>query len=155
MCLIHNDFNLLHIDPSGDQLNRAFVQYSFTGHPHSVISKPHGNSKSSLPFIRTTPSTLGKLKESCKKKSPKELIHSITKEKGGIQKLKTVGDIPRNNKQVYNMNSTSPENDALISVMMMCKESQGKDIDLFVHAVTSAPQPMSTFLQLIEAASNV
>ena len=123
MCLIHNDFNLLHIDQSGDQLNRAFVQYSFTGHPHSVISKPHGNSKSSLPFIRTTPSTLGKLKESCKKKSPKELIHSITKEKGGIQKLKTAGDIPRNNKQVYNLNSKSPENDALLSVMVMCKES--------------------------------
>ena len=143
MCLIHNDFNLLHIDPSGDQLNRAFVQYSFTGHPHSVISKPHGNSKSSLPFIRTTPSTLGKLKESCKKKSPKELIYSITKEKGGIQKLKTAGDIPRNNKQVYNLNSKSPENDALLSVMVMCKESQGKDTDPFVHVVTSAPEPMS------------
>ena len=143
MCLIHNDFNLLHIDPSGDQLNRAFVQYSFTGHPHSVISKPHGNSKSSLPFIRTTPSTLGKLKESCKKKSPKELIHSIIKEKGGIQKLKTAGDIPRNNKQVYNLNSKSPENDALLSVMVMCKESQGKDTDPFVHVVTSAPEPMS------------
>ena len=83
------------------------------------------------------------MKESCKKKSPKELIHSITKEKGGIQKLKTVGDIPRNNKQVYNLNSKSPENDALLSVMVMCKESQGKDTDPFVRVVTSAPEPMS------------
>ena len=119
-----------------------FVQYSFTGHPHPIISKPHGNSKSSLPFIHTIPSTLGKLKESCKKKSPKELIHSVTKGKGGIQKLKAAGDIPRN-KQVYNMNSKSPENDALLSEMVMCKASQGKDADPFVHVVTSAPEPMS------------
>ena len=60
----------------------AFVQYSFTGNPHCVISKPHDNSKSSLKFIRTTPSTLRKLKESCKKKSPKESIHLVTNEKG-------------------------------------------------------------------------
>ena len=49
-------------DPLGDQLNRAFVQYSFTGKPHSIVSRPHGNSKSMVPFICTTPSTLGKLK---------------------------------------------------------------------------------------------
>ena len=133
----------MYVDPVGDQLNRAFVQYSFTGHPHCVISKPHGNSRSSLPFIRTTPSTLGKLKESCKKKSPKELINSVTKEKGGIQKLKAAGDIPRNSKQVYNMTCKSSENDALLSIMVMCKESQGKDANPFVRVVTSAPEPMS------------
>ena len=71
-------------------------------------------------IIHTTSSTVGKLKESCKMKSPKELIHSVTKEKGGLQKLKAAGDIPHNNKHVYNMNSKSPENDALLSVMVMC-----------------------------------
>ena len=115
----------------------------FSTHLLGILSKLHGNSKSSLPFIRTTPRTLGKLKESCKKKSPKELIHSVTKEKGDIQKLKAARDIPRNNKQVYNMNSKSPENDALLNVMVMCKESQGKDADPFVRVVTSAPEPMS------------
>ena len=88
------------------------------------------------------PSTLGKLKESCKK-SPKELVNAVTKEKGGIQKLNAVGDIPHNHKQVYNLNSRSSENDALLSVMVMCKESQGKDADPFVRIVSSAPEPMS------------
>ena len=62
-----------------------FVQYSFTGDPHCIISKPHRNSKLHLPFIRTTPSTLGKLKESFKK-SAKELVNTIIKEKGGVKK---------------------------------------------------------------------
>ena len=80
----------LYVDPSGNQLNLAFIQYSFTGHPHCVISKPHGNSKINhyyLSFLQHQ-ALLG----SYKKKSPKELIHSVTKEKGGIQKLKAAGE---------------------------------------------------------------
>ena len=57
--------------------------------------------------------------------------------------MKAVGDIPRNSKQVYNMTSKSSDTDTLLSVMMMCKESQGKDADPFVRVVTSAPEPMS------------
>ena len=41
------------------------------------------------------------------------------------------------------MTSKSSDNDTLLSVMMMCKESQGKDADPFVCVVTSAPEPMS------------
>ena len=132
------------LDPSGDQLNRAFVQYSFTGEPHHVISKPHGNSKTARPFIRTTPSTLQKLKKFYKKQSSKKIIFDLVKEKGGVQKLKAAGDIPRNHKQVYNLNSRSLKEDALLSVMVMCKEGKGKgDNQAFVRIVTSAPEPMS------------
>ena len=67
-------------------------------------------------FIRTTPSIFGKLRESCKKKAPKEIVNTITK---GIEKLNAVEDIPRNSKQVYNTSSISPDNDALLSVMIM------------------------------------
>ena len=83
-------------DPSGDQLNRAFVQYSFSGKPHPVLRKPHGNSKSAIPFVRTTPSTLEKLKE-CRKTNqpPKLVVSSVTKEKGGIVNAKAVGAIPQ------------------------------------------------------------
>ena len=96
-----------------------------------------------VPFIRTTPSILGKLKESCKKKAPKEIVNTITKEKRGIEKLNAVEDIPRNSKQVYNTSSKSPDNDALLSVLIMCKESLGKITDPFVCIVMSAPEPMS------------
>ena len=47
------------------------------------------------------------------------------------------------NSQVYNMNSKSSDNDALLNVMVICKESQGKDANPFVRIVTSAPEPMS------------
>ena len=67
------------------------------------------------------------------------------KEKGGVQKLKAAGDIPRNHKQVYNLSSRrSLKEDALLSVMVMCKEGQGKgDNQAFVRIVTLAPEPMS------------
>ena len=132
------------VDSVGDQLNLTFVQYSFCGKPHSVLQRPHGNSKSSQPFVRTTPSTLQKLKD-CRKnhQTPKQAVSTITNEKGGIVNTKAVGDIPRNRRQVYNIkNSQNNDTDPLLSVMAMCKQSMGKDGDPFVRIVTSAPEPM-------------
>lgn len=131
-------------DSAGDQLNRAFVQYSFCGRPHSVLQKPHGNSKSSMPFVRATPSTLQKLKDCCKNsQTPKQAISNVTNQKGGIVNSKAVGDIPRNRRQVYNIKKPHyDDSDALLSVMAMCKQSMDKDQDPFVRIVTSAPEPM-------------
>jgi len=133
------------VDPSGDQLNRGFVQYTFIGKPHPVIQKPHGNCKSSKPFVRTTPSTLQKLKDSRKaNKQPKQAVSEVTKQKGGIVNTKAIGDLPRNRKQVYNMKvkEDCEGNDALLTVMAMCKQSLGKDEDPFIRIVSSAPEPM-------------
>lgn len=74
------------VDSSGDQLNPAFVQYVFTGEAHSIISKPHGNSKSKRPFIRTAPSTLQKLKECRETLPPRQTVNEVTKMTGGIIK---------------------------------------------------------------------
>ena len=61
-------------------------------------------------------------------------------------KANAVGDIPRNRKQLYNiktsMKSSCSDDDALLSVMAMCKESLGRNDDPFVRIVTSAPEPM-------------
>ena len=68
-----------------------------------------------------------------------------------LKKLKAIGDIPRNHKQIYNLQSQSSKSDALFSVMVMCKEGEGKDANPFVCVVTSVPEPMSilcTILQL-------
>ena len=72
-------------------------------------------------------------------------MFDLVKEKGGVQKLSDAGDIRRNQKQVYNLsNKKSMKDDALLSVMVMCKEGQGKGADqVFVHIVTSALEPMS------------
>lgn len=138
-CMAH----IMNVDPSGDKLNRAFVQYTFCGKPHEILQKPHGNSKSSKPFIRTSPSTLQKLKECCELNPvPKVVVSTVTKEKGGIVEAKAIGDIPRNRRQVYNIKGNkSEENDALLSVMVMCKQCSGKE-EPFVRIVTSAPEPM-------------
>ena len=96
--------SILTADSSGDQLNCAFVQYSFSGKPHPILQKPHGNSKSAKPFVWTTPSTFQKLKE-CRKtnQQPKLAVSKVTKEKGGIVNAKAIGDISRNRRQVYNI----------------------------------------------------
>ena len=59
---------------------------------------------------------------------PKQAVSSVIKQKGGIVKLNAVGDLPRNQKQVYNMTSkkTCEDDDAFLSVMAMCKLSMGK-----------------------------
>lgn len=133
-------------DSAGDQLNRAFLLYSFSGKPHTVLQKSHGNSKSTKPFVRTTPSTLQKLKDCWKDtyQTPKQVISSVTNQTGGIVNSKRVGDIPRNRRQIYNIKNPHDGNrDALLSVMAMCKQSMDKDEEPFVQIVTSAPEPMS------------
>lgn len=119
------------------------MQYTFNGKPHRIIQKPHGNSKGANPFIRITPSTLQKLKECSKTQPPKHAVSTVTKQKGGIVKLNAVGNLPRNRKQVYNITNrkTGEDDDALLSVMSVCKLSMGKGDDPFVRIVTSAPQP--------------
>ena len=105
--------------------------------------------------MRTTPSTLQKLKE-CRKanKQPKQTVSEVTNERGGIINTKAIGDLPRNRKQVYNMKvkGDNEGNDALLTVMAMCKQSLDKDEDPFIRIVSSAPEPMCvmcTDLQLM------
>ena len=68
----------------------------------------------------------------------------VTAEGGGVLNASYIGNIPRNRKQVYNISSKddTEESDALLSVMVMCKETMGKGDDPFVRIVTSAPEPM-------------
>ena len=60
--------------------------------------------------------------------------------KGGVVNANVVGDLPRNHRQVYNIKNN--ESDALLSIMIMCKEGMAKEDDSFVRIVTSAPEPM-------------
>ena len=119
------------------------MQYVFSGKPHCILQKPHGNAKhDNKPYIRTTPSTLQKLRVCSKQLPPKQAVSKVTFERGGVIKANSIGDLPRNRKQVYNLSCKETENDALLSVMVMCKESMGKSDDPFVRIVTSAPEPM-------------
>ena len=70
-------------------------------------------------------------------------MSTVTNIKGGVVNTKVVGDLPRNCRQIYNIkNSQTDENDVLLHVMIICKQSMGKDDESFVRIVTSAPEPM-------------
>jgi len=57
---------MFHLDPSGDQLNRGFVQYTFRGKPHSILQ------------------------------TPKQTVSEVTSQKGGIVNANAVGDLSGN-----------------------------------------------------------
>lgn len=78
--------------------------------PYSIIQytddfsfpMPHGNSRSTEPYIRTKPSVLKQAKSMGEKMSAKHVIHSIDKKNGGSTKMKSPSDVIRNRQPLYN-----------------------------------------------------
>ena len=146
-----NDVMFLTPDYDGDTLTYAFVQYTFDVEEHPVCFRPHGNSKRSEGFIRTMPSTLQKLKTVAKNLTPKFAVCNVSSEAGDIIGASSSGALPRNRQQVSNIRRRNEDSsdfsvlkkDPLFSVMVMCKESEGKKTgDHFVRIVTGAPEPI-------------
>ena len=100
---------------------------------------PHGNSKTSEPFVQTLPSTLADLNEAASSTTPKPALHMVSLQCGGVVGALSAGSLPRNEWQVKDMRKrkkiTSGTLDPLHSVMMMYKDT----IKDFVRAVTGAP----------------
>ena len=46
-----------------DLLDLALLHYSFDNEEHTVMTRPHGNSKSNTGFVQTMPSTPSKVRE--------------------------------------------------------------------------------------------
>ena len=55
------------------------------------------------PYFRTSVSTLKSLKSNMKSTSPKEALEKVSTEKGGEMSAKSVGSLPCNRQQVYNI----------------------------------------------------
>lgn len=84
-------------------LNLALVPYTFTKGPeHEVLIRPHGNSHSGQPYQQTMPSTLTLLKNSAEKPA-RAVVSDITREQGGLLGVRSAGNLPRDQKQVYNI----------------------------------------------------
>ena len=139
-------------DCDGDTLNRALVQYTFDEEEHIIISGPHGNAKKENTYLRTLPSTLQKLRKASQNLTPKFAVCEVSSASGGIMSATSAASLPRNRQQVSNMRrhtetSSDPyctkQKDPLFSVMVMCKNSEGrKTDDSFVRIVTGAPEAM-------------
>ena len=64
----------------------------------------HGNvTDSSVPYRRTKPSVMDKMKELSEKKAPKQVINIVDRECGGPCSAKAFSDMPANRQQVYNL----------------------------------------------------
>ena len=129
----------------------AFVQCVFDGDEHSILSRPHGNAKKGASFVHTMPSTLQKLRKVAVNLTPKFVVCEAS---GDIMTASSAGSVPRNRQQVKDLRRSrsmnemetgpsSKKRDPLFSVMLTCKESQGKKNEAFVRIVSCAPEPMT------------
>ena len=132
------------------------VHYSFDGKEHTVLPRPHGNSKSQNPYIHTMPSTLCKLRNAIEHLPPKYAVGKVTRSEGGLTGASSVSKLPRNRQQstdcsriLFTSRSTTGTTscvDPLFPVMVMFKESEGANSDpssCFVRMVCNTPEPMT------------
>ena len=123
------------------------VIYTFTkGTEHEILVRPHGNSRSANPYQRTMPSTLKLLKET-QHKSAKAAASAVARERGGLLGARSSGELPRDQKQVYNIRqqkevhaAAKQKNDILFYLMEQSRKCHG-GLE-FVRDVKAVPEPM-------------
>ena len=91
------------------------------------------------------PSVLGSLKKLSNENTAKRALSFASSEAGGVTSAPCAAALPRGRQQVNDLRrhvSKSPD-DAVYSLMLMCKEGEGsKSSDAFVRIVNAAPYPM-------------
>ena len=129
-------------DGNGAQNRYGMIQYYFDGPEVEIKIKPHGNSKSSSPFFRTSESAKKLHKELAAINMPKEAVYQATLMQGGEIEAKGMSNLPRNRQQIANYRRTEKKRDGniLYSVMLECKLAQGTQ-EAFVRDVKAAPDP--------------
>ena len=93
------------VDPDGQQLPLAIIQYSFLhGKRLPVKIKSHGNAKGSThPYMHTAHSILADIKENVKKMAPKEEVRMVYEKAGGVVSANSLSELPRDRRQAYNV----------------------------------------------------
>ena len=91
------------ISNSNGQFLLVFIKYQFTGAPHVIIVKPHGNSKNQTSsYARTFRSTKNFLKEELEKVKPvQRAIFNVHESVGGLEKSQSVSALPRGENQAF------------------------------------------------------
>ena len=135
----------------------ALVAYKFSGVPeHTVLVRPHGNSKEDKLFYRTTKSTMQQVATNLSTHTPKHVVSKVFNDKGGLIQASSVGQLPQDRNQAYYLkhkmrekdfqvasgsSSSSGSCDILFVIMEQCKNAE-KGVR-FVQHVTCAPEPMA------------
>ena len=121
------------------------MQYIFEGPEIEVKVRPHGNSKTTTPFFKTSHKTKDAIRSLAASSTPKDVVQAVTKVEGGELEARGAAFLPRNRQQVKNFRRSvakCKDSDVLYSVMLECKLAQGKG-ELFVQDVKAAPEPQS------------
>ena len=125
----------------------VYLRYIVKGNlPIDVKAVPHGNSKGKgNPYYRTKQSAKNKIIETAKLLKPKDAYHKIFKEVGGVQSCTSVGDAPRNYKQIsnacYKLSDPQPCKDSLHEIARKCPDDQSHSDPNFIHSFQAAPEP--------------
>ena len=130
-------------DNSGTVITHAACQYFFEDVEHNIEVAPHGRSKKNKPFYRTFESTKDSIKENLGIKKPKQLVHDILSEKGGISNISAPGEHARDRKQISNFlhnKKDSSREDCLLEVMDLCKTQARNPTTSFVKEVIASPE---------------
>jgi hypothetical protein len=81
--------------PDGNLFPLALDEHRVDDEPHDVVNRPHGNSKTDIPFVRTKKSTIKKLTEEVQKqKSVKRAIFNAEESEDGMM-AKSQSSLPR------------------------------------------------------------
>ena len=120
------------------------IQYLLEGPEVDIKIKPHGNSKGSQSFFRTSTSTKKRINQLASSSTPKAVVSALTRERGGELEARGIALLPRDCRQVSYVRQKQHTGhcDPLYSIMLECKLAQGSS-NVFVQDVKAAPFPMS------------
>ncbi len=93
-------FSISVTDGNGLRNRYCLLQYYFDGPEIDIQIKPHGNSKSSSPFFRTSESAKKRHRELASTHTPKEAVYQATKMEGGEVEARGLSSLPRNRQQI-------------------------------------------------------
>lgn len=126
-------------DWNGKRYHLVYLQYRVKGPDDTPNIKPipHGNSsRNESGYYRTKQSTKDLMKIKAQHMKPAEAYGELFEEQGGVFDCVSVGDVPRNRKQIsnirYKLSDPKPNKDTLHEVMKLCIEDESR-ADPFVR----------------------
>ena len=120
------------------------IQYLLEGPEVDIKIKPHGDSKGSQSFFRTSTSTKKRIQQLASSSTPKAVVSALIRERGGELEAQGIALLPRDCRQVSyaRQKQHTGHCDPLYSIMLECKLAQGSS-NVFAQEVKAAPFPMS------------
>lgn len=135
-------FSLI-LDWEGKYFHLVLLRYIVKGDISNIKPLPHGNTKGDgTAYYRTKHSTRQKITEVAKNLEPRAAFNKVFEEAGGVMNCSSIGDTPRNRKQVANIRlnlADAPPKDSLYEIMQKCMEDQSRS-NPFIRCVQAAPE---------------